>query len=372
MHSDELSLYIHIPFCKSKCFYCDFLSFANKDKNTDLYFKALHREIGTFKTEKRIKSIFIGGGTPSSVPSRYITELMKMIQNRFDISETAEITIEANPGTVSEQKLLNYRNAGINRISFGAQAWQNDLLKSIGRIHNQEDIANSVAMAKTVGFDNINCDLMFSLPNQSCEDFLDSIKNVAAMGVQHISAYSLIIEENTPFYAMYDRGELKQPNDEEDRKMYHRGIELLKWLGYRQYEISNFALEGKECKHNLVYWYRGEYKGFGLGAASLLNEVRLKNTESFDDYIAGAYLLEKESLSVKDMQEEFMFLGLRCNKGIAESDFAANFGVSIDKVYGKQLSEFVSEGLIKRENGNVFLTERGFDISNMVFAEFIQ
>lgn len=368
----EISFYIHIPFCKSKCLYCDFLSFADREKYVQTYVDALINEIKAFKTNSMVKSVFIGGGTPSVIDSKYICIIMSTVYDNFNVDKDAEITLEANPGTVNMYKLKDYVNSGINRISFGVQAWQDRLLKRIGRIHSGADAASSILMAKEAGFHNINCDIMFSLPNQSCRDFIETIERVTDLQPKHISAYSLIIEEGTPLYDMYNRGEIKPVDEYLDRKMYHRCIGLLEKKGYKQYEISNFAKEGYQCRHNLVYWYRGEYKGFGLGAASLVNEVRLKNTEDFYEYIKGNNAVEAERLSTADMQEEFMFLGLRCNSGISEKSFFYNFGISIDEIYGKQISQLISNGLIMRENGCISLTERGFDLANMVFVEFMQ
>ncbi len=368
----DIALYIHIPFCMSKCLYCDFLSFAGKENYVKDYIAALLNEIKAFKTTSTVSTVFIGGGTPSVIDSSFIEEIMSCIYSSFNVSEEAEITIEANPGTVTLSKLTAYRKSGINRISFGVQAWQNRLLKSIGRIHTSNDIADSVKMAKMAGFDNINCDLMFSLPNQSSEDFIETINMVTALEPQHISAYSLIIEEGTPFFEMYEAGKISPVNDEEDRKMYHSGIRLLQEKGYYQYEISNFAKQGYECKHNLTYWYRGEYKGFGLGASSLINKKRLKNTEDFFEYINGKNHISVEELSLTDRQEEFMFLGLRCNRGISENEFYSAFGKDINSVYGSEINKLLKDKLIEKSNGKIYLTEKGFDLANIVFVEFMQ
>lgn len=368
----EISLYIHIPFCKSKCLYCDFLSYAHKEDKADAYINALINEIKGFKTDSTVKTIFIGGGTPSAIDYKYIVQIMDTIFSLYNVDKNAEITIEANPGTVDIEKLSAYRKCGINRISFGVQAWQTKHLKTIGRIHTINEVISSVKEARSVGFENINCDLMFSLPQQTCEDFLESIERVTALGITHISAYSLIIEEGTPLYDMYESGRIPPIDEDKDRKMYHEGIKLLAKKGYMQYEISNFAKSGYECRHNLVYWYRGEYKGFGLGAASLIGEKRLKNTEDFTQYLNGTTITETETLTTADKQEEFMFLGLRCNRGISENAFYKAFGTDVDAVYGTQLKKLAADGLIIRENGRIYLTDRGFDIANMIFVEFMQ
>lgn len=368
----EISLYIHIPFCKSKCLYCDFLSYAHSEAKAADYVSALINEISSFKTDSIVKTIFIGGGTPSAIDYKYIVQIMDTVFSSFKVDKDAEITIEANPGTVDIEKLSAYRGCGINRISLGVQAWQKKHLKAIGRIHSADEVISSVKAARSVGFENISCDLMFSLPRQTCEDFLESIEGVTALGVDHISAYSLIIEEGTPLYDMYESGKIPPVDEDEDRKMYHEGIKLLAKKGYMQYEISNFAKSGYECRHNLVYWYRGEYKGFGLGAASLIGEKRLKNTESLAQYLNGITVAETEELTAVDKQEEFMFLGLRCSKGISENAFYKAFGTDIDGVYGAQLKKLAADGLIIRENGRIYLTDRGFDIANMVYVEFMQ
>ena len=369
---EAISLYIHRPFCKSKCLYCDFLSYSGREAYIDEYVKVLLKEIKSFRCDRRVKSVFIGGGTPSVIESRYIADIMGTLFSDYNIMPDAEITIEANPGTVTDESLKVYRSCGINRISFGLQAWQDRLLKIIGRIHSSADFVRGFKAARTAGFDNINCDLMFSLPCQSPEDFFETINNVIDLQPEHVSAYSLIIEEGTPFYDMYEKGNFPYIDEDKDRQMYWGAVDILSKAGYNQYEISNFAKEGKQCRHNLVYWRRGDYKGFGLGAASLINEVRLKNTENLGEYIAGKTIAEKESLTLTDRQEEFMFLGLRCNSGISESDFYSNFNEQIDDVYGDEISKLISDGLISRKNGRINLTKRGFDLANMVFVEFIQ
>lgn len=368
----DISLYIHIPFCKSKCLYCDFLSYSGKEVYIDDYIKALINEIVAFKTDKQVKSVFIGGGTPSVIDSRYIEVIMNTVFKNYSVADDAEITIEANPGTVDFNGLKTYRLSGINRISFGLQAWQDRLLNVIGRIHSSADFVAGFEVARRAGFDNINCDLMFSLPYQSAEDFFETVRNVTDMQPEHISAYSLIVEEGTPLCNMYEKGALPEIDEDEDRRMYWGAVEMLAERGYEQYEISNFAKDGRQCRHNLVYWRRGDYKGFGLGAASLIDEVRLKNTENLSEYIGGMCVTEREVLTVADRQEEFMFLGLRCNSGISEEDFYRKFNAAVDDVYAEEIKKLVSDGLISRKNGRICLTKRGFDLANMVFVEFIQ
>lgn len=357
-----ISLYIHIPFCKSKCKYCDFLSFPNTEY-INAYKKALLNEIKAFDCTDTVKSIFIGGGTPSIIESSIIAEIMEAV-SKFSILENAEITIEANPGTLTEEKLLVYKNSGINRISMGLQAWQNVLLKKLGRIHTSEEFLQSYTLAKKY-FDNINIDLMFSLPDQTMDMWLETLDNVTALKPQHISAYSLIVEEGTPFYNM----ELNLPDEKTDREMYHTAISFLKDRGYNQYEISNFAQKGYESVHNSVYWQRGNYKGFGLGAASLVNSARYKNTENITDYIKGVTITEKEELTKDDEMAEFMFLGLRMTQGVSITKFKNEFGVNILEKYKAVINEYKDYIII--DNDRIRLTTEGIDISNRIFADML-
>lgn len=330
------------------------------------YKNALINEINSFSTDAKVKSIFFGGGTPTAVDAYFICEIMDNISKGFIIKENAEITIESNPGTLTLEKAEAYAKSGINRISIGMQAWQNRLLKALGRIHTQEEFLKSYEIAERLF--NVNVDLMFALPKQSISDWQETLENVTALNPEHISAYSLIVEEGTPFYDMYKT----EPCDEKtDRQMYYTARDYLAEKGYYQYEISNFAKKGFESKHNLTYWQRGEYKGFGLGAASLLNNERLKNTENFKDYLKGIAVAEKESLTVDDQISEFMFLGLRCTKGISIAEFEKEFNKNIFDVFSKQLEKLKKEKLIEISEDRIYLTHRGIDLSNMVFVEFI-
>lgn len=361
----EISLYIHIPFCIKKCLYCDFLSFSDFSL-VKAYINALINEISVFKTDSVVKSIFIGGGTPSAIEAEYIAEIMNCIQSHFKLKENAEITIEANPGTLTREKALIYKDCGINRISMGLQAWQNHLLKILGRIHTKEDFLKSFCLAEK--YFNTNVDLMFALPQQTMEEWVETLGCVMELEPKHISAYSLIVEEGTPFYHMY---QAPPCSDELDRQMYYKAKEMLADKGYIHYEISNFAKQGYESVHNLTYWQRGEYKGFGLGAASLVGNERLKNIENLRDYISGLTVAEREVLSQNDEISEFMFLGLRCIKGISISEFKNTFNKSIYDIYSQQLQKLCNEKLIEINNDNIYLTEKGIDLSNMVFTEFI-
>lgn len=359
---NEISLYIHIPFCKEKCKYCDFLSFKNTEFVKE-YKNALLKEINAFDCDYAVKSIFIGGGTPSYIDESIIAEIMDSL-NKFSIEKNAEITIEANPGTITESKLRLYRKSGINRISMGFQAWQNSLLKTLGRIHTREEFLKNYEIVRKY-FNNINIDLMFSLPDQSFVDWQETLENITELDPEHISAYSLIVEEGTPFYNM----ELNLPDEETDRKMYHYAIDFLGDKGYKQYEISNFAKTGRESVHNSVYWERGDYKGFGLGAAGMINNIRYKNTENIKDYIKGITIENKEILTSQDIMEEYMFLGLRMNKGISIADFEKLFGKNIFEIYGNVFDKFKNYFIIG--NDRIALNRNGFDISNTIMCEFL-
>lgn len=359
---DEISLYIHIPFCKEKCKYCDFLSFKNT-QNIDRYIASLIAEINAFDTNKRVKSIFIGGGTPSYIDEKYIFDIINSL-SKYNIKEDCEITIEANPGTLTKQKLQAYKSCGINRLSMGVQAWQDDMLKILGRIHTRSEFLHNYNLAREFGFDNINVDLMFSLPNQSFDMWRETIENITKLNPDHISAYSLIVEEGTPFYDM----ELNLPDEECDRKMYYYAIDYLASKGYKQYEISNFAKDGKHSIHNCTYWLRGEYKGFGLGAASLLGNIRYKNTELMSEYLNNVTITEKDILSQNDIMEEYMFLGLRMTDGISIEDFNKQFNKSVFDVYGPVFKKYADYFII---NDRISLTRKGIDISNIIMSEFL-
>jgi len=381
----ELELYIHIPFCVRKCAYCDFLSGPQDEETIEKYVSSLLDEIRAHASNKKLASkynvatVFLGGGTPSILNISQIKRIFEVIKNTFAVTEDAEITIEANPGTVTRKKLETYRACGINRISFGLQSTNNEELKLLGRIHTYEEFLESYQLARECGFDNINVDLISAIPKQTLASWEETLQKVITLNPEHISAYSLIVEEGTPFAKVYGEGcpgELDLPNEEEERKIYYRTEKVLKEAGYHRYEISNYAKEGKECKHNLGYWERKEYLGIGLGAASLIDNTRYKNTDDLIYYMEHAGELSTiqediQVLSTKEQMEEFMFLGLRKMEGISEREFEEFFDICIDEVYDKQLKKLMIEDLIERKDGWIRLTERGIDISNYVFAEFL-
>lgn len=371
----DLSIYIHIPFCKEKCYYCDFLSFKGKDDYFRAYQNALLKEIIYFANENKniyeIKTIFIGGGTPSVLPIGFIGEIMQIIFENFKVCPLAEITIEANPGVLSYELIKHFKNSNINRISLGVQSLKNDILKNIGRLHTAEQFYENFNNIRKANFNNVNVDLMFSLPNQSLYDFEETLLKILNLEPEHISCYSLILEENTKFYSMYESGLLEPVEDELDREFYYKAINILEKNGYNLYEISNFSKKNKECRHNIVYWERKEYVGFGLGASSLLNETRITNTKNFNEYINFKNDKLIEILNKNDIYSEFVFLGLRMTQGISKSKFKKNFGIELKEIYAKEIEKFLKNGLLIEKGDFIYLSKKGIDLSNIVFLEFI-
>lgn len=376
MMNKEMMLYIHIPFCKCKCNYCDFLSFALDSSYHEAYVKALINEI-EYKaknySDRLITSIFIGGGTPSLIDGQYIELILQEIRKEFKISETAEISIESNPGTLDANKLKTYFNSGINRLSIGLQSTYDSELKLLGRIHTFDDFIRNYNAAREAGFMNVNVDMISSLPGQNPDSFEDNLANVIALSPEHISVYSLIIEEGTPFYNM----NLNLPTEEVDRDIYYRTREYLQGKGYYQYEISNYSKVGYECVHNLGYWERKEYLGLGLGAASLVKrtdgEVRFKNSSNLSEYIAGdkdSY--DFEELTKEDCMDETIFLGLRKTSGVNLKKFQETFACSCQEVYGDWLTKVTKEGLVNIKGDKLTLTYKGMDLANYVMSGFIQ
>ena len=382
MIKKDLSLYIHIPFCEKKCAYCDFLSGPASQEEKSYYVRTLLREIRTFepiKTLYKVRTIFFGGGTPSTLSPQLFTQILELIKNTFEVAPDAEISVECNPGTLSEEKLRCYRDLGVNRLSLGLQSANDHELKLLGRIHNFEQFRNNYALARRMGFDNINVDLMSGIPTQTMESFKYSLDKVLELGPEHISVYSLILEEGTPFYEYYTtiEGSRLLPSEETEREMYHFTKDYLASYGYERYEISNYAKPGKECKHNLVYWRLGQYLGFGYGAASCLDGRRFTNPkesmEDYWDYARRAYT-EYKLLSPnpeKEAMEEFMFLGLRTTRGITKKDFYDRFVVPYDEVYGGVTDRLLETGLLLADGDRLYLSERGIDVSNRVMASFL-
>lgn len=381
MIEKELELYIHIPFCIKKCAYCDFLSGPADERIKASYVDALVREItakGRELNEYCVSTVFLGGGTPSVLQGDDTARIFHALNENFRIRKNAEITMEINPGTVTEEKAVLYKNCGINRISIGLQSVNDDELRILGRIHTYNDFLNTLELFRNTGFQNISADLISALPGQTKEKWEKTIRTAAELGLQHISAYSLIIEEGTTFYERYKMKEsdpewLSLPDEETEREIYCMTEKILAEYGYHRYEISNYALEGYECRHNLGYWERKEYLGLGLGAASLLNETRFNNTKEMKDYLSNpeSSEVEKEHLDLRDRMEEFMFLGLRKTKGVSVQLFENVFGISVNEVYGNQIKKMEDLGLLVVDREMLRLTSRGTDLSNYVFSEFL-
>lgn len=370
----EIELYLHIPFCAQKCGYCDFLSGPGDLERQRQYKDALLGEIRASKMtgDVRVTSVFVGGGTPSLLPGEWMEEILACVRENFILTGVAEISLEANPGTVTPEKLSHYRAGGANRISFGCQSADNGELRLLGRIHTWEEFLESFSMAREAGFSNINVDLMSGLPGQGIASWEKSLRSVAGLGPEHLSAYSLIIEEGTPFAGR----KLSLPPEEEERLMYERTHEILEEYGYRQYEISNYARPGYQCRHNVGYWKRTEYLGLGLGSASLMGGRRFSNTRNMEEYLRDSSSPEKlrrdeELLDRQAQMEEFMFLGLRMTEGISEAEFSETFGCGIRQVYGEVISRYVSGGFLREENGRLMLTRAGISVSNPILADFL-
>lgn len=424
----SLSIYIHIPFCVRKCFYCDFLSGPATDGEMDSYVNLLLREIreqSIFYGDHRVVSIFFGGGTPSLLSSRDTGRILEQVRDGFAVAEDVEITIECNPGTAVAEKLKNYITYGINRLSIGLQSTDDEELARIGRIHDYDSFLETYRLARTAGFDNINIDLMAGLPGQSIASYRKTLERVVGLSPEHISAYSLILEEGTPLYV--NRNTYLFPDEDEDREMYELTGTALGEAGFHRYEISNYAREGRECRHNKVYWRRGDYVGFGLGASSMVENVRWKNPDRHSDYAVcveqmeahdrdldsgilihaagskaeqtahitgtvaerGMYIeegkqaatfaemlrrtgrCEVQLLTPLEQMEEFMFLGLRLTEGVDLGEFRQYFKKSADEIYRKQIETFTAQGLMERRGDRLRLTPRGVDVSNAVFAAFL-
>lgn len=372
----ELGIYVHIPFCKRKCAYCDFISFSGKARLIEKYVEALKREINKCKIGKEdymVKTIYFGGGTPSFIESKYIVEILEAIKEKFNISKNAEITIEINPGTVTEEKLKDYYEVGINRISFGLQSTNSQLLKLVGRIHSYSSFLEGYNLARKTGFKNINVDLMIGLPVQTLKDVQKDLSRIIELNPEHVSVYSLIVEEGTRIEEKIKNKELYLPSEKLERKMYWEVKKKLEEAGYIHYEISNFAKAGYESKHNLSCWNQEEYLGFGLAAHSYFNNVRYSNTDDFEEYFdwpENSKIIHERQTD-EDRQKEFMLLGLRKIEGVAISDFKNKFIENPIYLYRETLNKLVTQGLIEVDIDSIKLTNRGIDLANLVWEEFV-
>lgn len=395
MEKKELELYIHIPFCVKKCDYCDFLSFPADNRTQRRYVDAVQKEIiyyGALYPDRKITTIFIGGGTPSWLDEEEIVRILHTVREAFAVEHDAEITIECNPGTATAYKLVRYREAGINRISIGLQSAHNEELALLGRIHTWEQFLKTYDLARKAGFSNINVDLMSALPGQTLETFSDTLKKVLALKPEHLSAYSLMIEEGTPFYERYREDEKHReageptellPDEEQEYAVTKLTQRVLMEAGYHWYEVSNFAKPGYECRHNIGYWKRADYLGIGIGAASLIDNVRYANVRDLEEYckeceslweelnIRKTLCSSTEPVTREEQMEEFMFLGLRMTEGVSRAEFEQHFGTTIEAVYGDVLRQLQKEGLLVKQEGRICLTERGMDVNNYVVEQFM-
>lgn len=377
MENKEIGIYVHIPFCKRKCEYCDFISYSNKNSKIEEYIEAVKKEIELQKIKSEVTTIYIGGGTPSYIDSKYIKEIMTEIQKK-NVSKDAEITIEVNPGTVTLEKLKDYKDVGINRLSIGLQSAQDELLKQIGRIHNFEQFLETYRMARKVGFKNINVDLMLGLPNQRIKDLKESLEKIIELQPEHISVYSLIVEDGTPIANKLESGELELPDEDLERNMYWYVKNTLELNRYKHYEISNFSKQGYESKHNMNCWNQKEYIGIGIAAHSYRDITRYSNTENLGEYIRNVkngklernriiHEIQKED----DTKKEYMLLGLRQIDGVKISKFKEKFGDNPIYLFRNELKKLSDENLIGINEDNIKLTNKGIDLANLVWEEFV-
>ncbi len=374
---NKIGIYVHIPFCKKKCDYCDFISYCGKDDLIEKYVDSVKKEIDHVKIKSEITTIYIGGGTPSYIDSKFIVQILEKIKEK-NVAQDAEITIEVNPGTVTQEKLQDYIDCGINRISIGLQTTNDELLKQIGRIHNYEQFLETYKLAKKVGFKNINVDLMLGLPNQRIIDLKESLENVLRLAPKHISVYSLIVEDGTPIANKIKNEKLKLPDDELERNMYWYVKNTLELNGYKHYEISNFAKKGYESKHNMNCWNQMEYVGIGTAAHSYRDITRYSNTEDIKEYIKNVQKGEFEKNRIiheiqkeEDSKKEFMLLGLRKIDGLKISEFKNKFGDNPIYLYRNELKKLSDEKLIIIQDDNIRLSNKGIDLANLVWEEFV-
>ena len=374
-----MELYLHMPFCVRKCAYCDFLSFPTDQETQNLYTRRLREDIdamGKKYGDIPVDTIFIGGGTPSVPDSALIVGIMEHVRKAFHVAEGAEISMEANPGTVTREKLTDYRRAGINRLSFGLQSANDRELKLLGRIHTWAEFLESFHLARECGFTNINIDLMSALPGQTRESWKDTLKRVTDLNPEHISAYSLIIEDGTPFGEKYgsEEGRKLLPDEDSEREMYHETKRFLRDCGYERYEISNYAKPGRACRHNIGYWTGLPYLGLGLGASSYMDGGRSAVNSDMKQYLEEkpGMFTDVEKLTKKDMEEEFFYVGLRMTAGVSLPEFERRFGVSAKDVYPGLMETFVAEKAAVFQGDRFVLTDYGLDVSNYIMAQFLQ
>ncbi len=364
-------LYVHIPFCLRKCKYCDFNSFEFSKADKKSYLDALFCDMKRYRGEA-VDTVFIGGGTPTALDCEELSALLTGIRETFSLSDSCEFTIEANPKTVDREKLLILKNGGVNRVSVGVQSFVDNELIKLGRIHTAKDAEETVRLLKSCGFENISIDLMCAIPDQTIESFKRTLDTAFSLGVEHISCYSLILEEGTPLFYENEIGELVLPDEDTEREIYELACGEMERHGYHQYEISNFAKKGFCSHHNEKYWRCEEYIGVGLSAHSYIDGVRFSNTDDFSSYINGTFESgEREELSQNDKMSEFIFLGLRMTCGVSQKEFLKRFGVDMKKVFEKPLSKFIKMGMIEEEKGIFRLSHKAISVANQIMCEFI-
>lgn len=385
----KIGIYIHIPFCKSKCRYCDFASYPSQFKNRERYFRALRKEIElrhkeikkeveSTHQEIQIDTIYIGGGTPSIVEASYIGDVINCLKQNFDMSTCREFSIEMNPNTVTKEKIMEYKSLGVNRFSLGLQTTHDQHLKAIGRGHSYKDFLEAIKTIKSCQIENINADLIYNLPDETLEEVIEDIDRLAELDIKHISFYSLTLMKGTPLYKAYEEGRLNMPDEELEREMYHKGIERLKSKGFYQYEISNFAQKGRECEHNIIYWKTKPYIGLGLAAHSCFEDRRWGNESEFESYvnmIEQNKLPEQiESIEYLGNDEkifEYLMLNLRMTKGFSLADYEQRFGELLDEKHLETLEKMIHEGLMESTTNGYKLTLKGMDLSNYVFEQLM-
>lgn len=363
-------IYIHIPFCVRKCRYCDFVSYPNMEESFDRYLDAVFKEMEQYRGEKA-DTVFIGGGTPTALGAHQLDRLVKKCFEVFDIKSGYEFSIEANPGTIDDEKAKVLLADGVNRISVGVQSFDNSELKMLGRIHSAQTAYNTICRLNELGFLNINADIMTALPEQTSEKLMCTLNTALELPVTHISAYSLIIEDNTPMAEDYQKGKLVLPDEDSDRNMFAETVRLLEKNGFHRYEISNFAKDGFECRHNIKYWQCDEYIGLGAAAHSYDGKSRFFNTSDIKRYMSGDFGRHADALTLNDKISEFIFLGMRMKCGISAAEFQKRFNIDIKQRYGKLLDKFINGGFIAEKDGRYVFTDRGFDVSNSVLCEFV-
>lgn len=374
MMKRPLALYLHIPFCAAKCAYCDFASYPGREDVWEEYTNLLSGELRAWKeelSEYEAATVFFGGGTPSLIPAEKIARLMDNVRSCVDVRADAEVTIESNPGTLTKEKLRLYRGSGINRISIGAQAMDDRLLRALGRIHTSDQVCEAVSMAREAGFENLSLDLMYALPEQSADDWMKTLERAVRLQPEHLSAYSLIVEEGTPMAGRVESGAAVVPDDDAVVEMQRTAVQYLAEAGYHRYEISNYAKDGCECRHNIVYWQRGEYLGVGCAAHSMMKETRFENPRSLKEYLSGVRKLDVTPLTREDAMEETLMLSTRMCRGLDLAAWQRNFGEDFAAKRAKKLAQLEKMGLVRIADGFMQLTRTGLELQNAVVVELM-